>query len=283
MGTFTASKAGTKGVNPWVLTLEYNVSRTTTAITISLKLSITDNTGEAYNNYTNSAYYKLGQGAVSSIPKQYFTYSYSSKGTYQLGTKTLTITDPTITSVTVSGAWHSIETEWTPGDITVTGDISFAALDVPLTVSTISNFNGTAGQKKTWTVTASGGKTPYTYQWYLKSDSTSTAISGETSASYTRTMAESDSGKYIYCIVKDSSSTVKSATTNEASLIVGKAPVVEQVNFVQVYNGTSWIMHIPWVYTDEGWRVCRWMTLTGSGGSAIAGVAIVGQAIVGTQ
>lgn len=278
MGSFSASKAGTAGVNAWTLRLDYTTSQSTTATTISLKLYIVNNTGEAYNNYSNSAYYKLGQGTVGSLSKQYFTYNYTSKGTYLLGSKTLTITDPTVTSVTVSGAWHSIETAYTPGDITVTGNITFAALKVPLTVTNIDNFYGSVGQKKTFSVTASGGTSPYTYKWYLKSGTTSTVISGATSSSYTRTFIATDNEKYIYCEVTDSASA--SVTTNEALLEVYSAPKLEQVNFVQIRGASKWVQYIPWIYTNHGWKVCRWVKLSGADPtSAIADIAIADRAV----
>lgn len=268
MGTIYSSYvSGTAGVNPWRLKLDYTVTQSTSATSIALKLYVEDNTGEAYNNYSNSAYYKLGQGAVSSLPKQYFTYNYSSKGTYLLGSTTLTITDPTTTSVTVSGAWHSIETGYTPGDITVSGTVSFAALQVPLSVTSISDFYGTVGQSQTFSITASGGTSPYTYQWYLKNDTILTKISGATSSSYTRTFALSDNGKKLYCKVTDSAS--NSVTTNEAEITVSSTPNLEQVNFVQIRGEKAWTQYIPWIYTDHGWKVCRWVKLVGSSTSSI--------------
>lgn len=279
MGSIYSSYvSGTAGVNPWRLRLDYTVTQSTSATSIALKLYVEDNTGEAYNNYSNSAYYKLGQGTVSSLPKQYFTYNYSSKGTYLLGSTTLTITDPTTTSVTISGAWHSIETSYTPGDITVSDTITFAALQIPLTVTNISDFYGTVGQSKTFSVTAGGGTPPYTYQWYVKSGTILTVISSATSSSYTRAFVLSDNGKKLYCKVTDSAG--DSVTTNEAELVVSSAPNLEQVNFVQIRGAKAWTQYIPWVYTDHGWKVCRWVKLSGDSTNSICDVAIADIAIV---
>lgn len=118
---------GSYGVSPWKLRLWYEITQpTTTSTQISYGLEIYNTTTEAYNTWDNSAYYKLGQGSVSSLPKKYFKYDYRGQDPawHTLGTQVLTITDSSVTSVTLSGAWHTIETYYTPGDITVTVTIT---------------------------------------------------------------------------------------------------------------------------------------------------------------
>lgn len=127
MGSFTNTGSGNVGA-AWTLRLTYDVTQPNTTTTqIALKLEIYNTTGYAYNNYTSGSdapYYKLGQGSVSSLSAINFTYNYSNTAQWHtLGAKTITITDPSVRNIVVSGMWHSKKTDYTPGNITVTGTI----------------------------------------------------------------------------------------------------------------------------------------------------------------
>lgn len=76
----------------------------------------------------------------------------------------------------------------------------------------------TAGGSVTFSVAATGGTSPYTYQWYKNG----TAISGATAASYAFTTASSDTGATFYVKVTDSASTPATVTSNTATLTVNQ-------------------------------------------------------------
>lgn len=165
-----AEGAGNKG-SAWILRLYYEITQPTSVSTkISLKLTIYNTTGEAYNNYPSSSgdsapYYKLGQGAVSELEKNYFTYNYGGAAERTLGTTSFIITDPSVRAVTVSGAWHSIKTDYTPGDITVTGTIEnlpelYTKCSAPTSVTIKSSSNSSTVMKPTDSITVnwSGAK-----------------------------------------------------------------------------------------------------------------------------
>lgn len=126
----------------WKLRLWYEItSPSETSTQISYGLEIYNTTGSAYNNYSppnsSAPYYKLGEGKASSLEKIYFTYNYDNTAAWRtLGTKTITITDPSIREVTISGAWHSVKTDWTPGDIETTLTIGDSALPLLKTACT---------------------------------------------------------------------------------------------------------------------------------------------------
>jgi len=72
------------------------------------------------------------------------------------------------------------------------------------------------GESVTFTVTATGGTPPYTYQWRKNG----TNISGATASSYTKAnLTEADAGAYTV-VVRDSSTPQQTATSNTANLTV---------------------------------------------------------------
>jgi dipeptidase len=91
------------------------------------------------------------------------------------------------------------------------------------------------GSSVTFTVAASGGTTPYSYQWYKNG----TAVSGATSASYTFTAASGDNGATFYATVTDSATIPATVTSTTAMLTVtaggqGLGPSGEPACFVRV-------------------------------------------------
>jgi len=74
----------------------------------------------------------------------------------------------------------------------------------------------TAGQTASFTVAATGGTAPYSYQWYRGQ----AAISGATSATYSFTTASTDNGATFKCIVTDSAASPATVTSSSATLTV---------------------------------------------------------------
>jgi Zn-dependent metalloprotease len=72
------------------------------------------------------------------------------------------------------------------------------------------------GGTASFTVAASGGTAPYSYQWYRNGS----MVSGATSATYSFTAQGADNGAVFNAVVSDSSSPVKTATSSNATLTV---------------------------------------------------------------
>ena len=93
------------------------------------------------------------------------------------------------------------------------------------------------GATASFSVAASGGTAPYSYKWYRNG----TQITGATSATYSFTAQTADNGAVFNAVVSDSSSPVKTATSNNATLTVGSTPPNELVVNGSFESGTS-----PW-------------------------------------
>ncbi len=74
----------------------------------------------------------------------------------------------------------------------------------------------TAGQTASFTVAATGGTSPYSYQWYRGTS----PISGAVSATYSLTTATTDNGATFKCTVTDSAATPATLTSSSATLTV---------------------------------------------------------------
>ena len=94
-----------------------------------------------------------------------------------------------------------------------------------------SSANVTAGNSATFSVSVSGGTSPYSYLWYLNGNST-----GITSSSYTFSLSEymvgSESEFSVYCSVSDSSSPVETGDSATSSLYL--------FGTVLMYSGESY-------------------------------------------
>lgn len=118
---------GSKSTYGWRLWLGYTIqqSRSSNRSTIALSLQIYDSTGESYNQAANSCYYVL-QGT-----KVYHPYSYTAKGWYDLGTKTITVDHDAKgeATVTLSAEWHSgFTSQWTPASLSVSGKVTLPTI-----------------------------------------------------------------------------------------------------------------------------------------------------------
>lgn len=246
---------GPKSSTGWYARLEYSYSQSTTATAIDLTLKVYNRTGESYNNNNNSAYYVI-QGT-----KTYQKYNFSSVGFYTIGSKTITVTDTSATSVDVSAQWVSgNQTAYTPGSLSVSGTITFPQIKPPVNTITVSSIpgykTGYDGDNVSLKVTAHGG-TGYSYKWYKNGSIAST------SQTYSWRLSHSeDDNKEVYCLVTDS--TGGGATTNRCQLRVGisesKIPVVShQIQSVKIYDGTKIVDSISFIKTSTGLLYCNWI------------------------
>ena len=270
---------GPKSSTGWYARLEYSYSQSTTATTITLTLKVYNGTGESYNNNNNSAYYVI-QGT-----KTYQKYSFSSIGFYTIGSKTITVTDTSATSVDVSAQWVSgNQTAYTPGSLSVSGTVTFPQIKPPVNTITVSNIpgykTGYDGDNVSLKVTAHGG-TGYSYKWYKNGAIVST------SQTYSWKLSHSeDDNKEVYCLVTDS--TGGGATTNRCQLRVGisesKSPgASQQIQSVKIYNGTKIVDGISFIKTSTGLVYCNWIVSNKDidENTNIVDFAVAGKAIVG--
>lgn len=246
---------GSKSSTGWYARLEYSYSQSTTETTINLTLKVYAGTGESYNNNNNSAYYVI-QGT-----KTYQKYNFNSVGFYTIGSKTITVTDTSATSVDVSAQWVSgNQTAYTPASLSVSGTITFPQIKPPVNIITTNNIPGYKagydGDNVSLKVTAHGG-TSYSYKWYKNGSIAST------SQTYSWKLSHSeDDNKEVYCLVTDN--TGGGATTNRCQLRVGisesQIPVVShQIQSVKIYNESKIVDGISFIKTSTGLLYCNWI------------------------
>ena len=173
---------GSKSTYGWQLRLRYTIqqSRSNNRSTIALSLQIYDGTGESYNQAANSCYYVL-QGT-----KVYHPYSYTAKGWYDLGTKTITVDHDAKgeATVTLSAEWHSgFTSQWTPASLSVSGKVTLPTIP---RASSLAIPSMTLGSPATLTVTKADSSYTHriTYAWGTHSGVVS-AETGATSIAWT--------------------------------------------------------------------------------------------------
>lgn len=173
---------GSKSTYGWQLWLGYTIqqSRSNNRSTIALSLQIYDGTGESYNQAANSCYYVL-QGS-----KVYHPYSYTAKGWYDLGTKTITVDHDAKgeATVTLSAEWHSgFTSQWTPASLSVSGKVTLPTIP---RASSLAVPSMTLGSPVTLTVTKADSSYTHriTYAWGTHSGVVS-AETGATSITWT--------------------------------------------------------------------------------------------------
>lgn len=176
---------GSKSTYGWQLRLRYTIqqSRSNNRSTIALSLQIYDGTGESYNQAANSCYYVL-QGT-----KVYHPYSYTAKGWYDLGTKTITVDHDAKgeATVTLSAEWHSgFTSQWTPASLSVSGKVTLPTIP---RASSLAVPSMTLGSPATLTVTKADSSYTHriTYAWGTHSGVVS-AETGATSITWTPPM-----------------------------------------------------------------------------------------------
>lgn len=176
---------GAQSTYGWRLWLGYTIqqSRTNNRSTIALSLQIYDGTGGSYNQAANSCYYVL-QGT-----KVYHPYSYTAKGWYDLGTKTITVDHDAKgeATVTLSAEWHSgFTSQWTPASLSVSGKVTLPTIP---RASSLAVPALTLGSSATLDVTKADSSYTHkiTYAWGTHSG-TVTDRTGDTSIAWTPPM-----------------------------------------------------------------------------------------------
>lgn len=172
---------GAKSSTGWQLRLNYDISQSIANNTSTLKLTlyIYDGTGLSYNLDSNSCYYTL-QGT-----KVYQTYSYSAKGWYTLGSKTITVShsDDGTGSANLSAEWHSgFTSSYTPSSLSVSQTVTLPTIPRASTVSGSLTL-GSAG-----VITVNRASTSFTHTVKLKCGTEQVTLctkSTTTSLSYT--------------------------------------------------------------------------------------------------
>ena len=247
---------GAKSSKGWYARLEYSYTQSSSATTITLTLKVYDATGYSYNNNTNSAYYVI-QGT-----KTYKTYSFSSTGWYTIGSKTVTVSDKSATSLNVSAMWCSEnETTYTPYSLSVSGTVTFpqiAPATTPIYVTDIqSDIYFYEGSTFSLTVTPSGGSS-YSYAWY-RDGSLISSYQTFTRSNVSRSLYDNTK---VWCVVTEKTTGV-TATTNKCWFHVGLKSALtvistNQIKPVKIYNGSKFISYIPYVYSDSAWRYAKY-------------------------
>jgi uncharacterized repeat protein (TIGR02543 family) len=101
------------------------------------------------------------------------------------------------------------------------------------------NYVGAAGSTATATVKATG--TGLTYQWYFKNPGASSFTkSGSKTATYSATLTEANSGRKLYCVIKDAYG--NSVQTNTVTMTVAANPVsitTQPKNYVGAVGSTA--------------------------------------------
>jgi hypothetical protein len=162
---------------------------------------------------------------IDSIKLSKYMFSFANgTSTFVNGTWTAFTSNPQTISVTkklnttvgatIKWRWYANDTNGNFNDTNVESFI--ATLPLSCSVSPSGSITMDIEQSETFTITASGGMTPYTYQWYLND----VAVSGATSSSWS--WAPSSAGSYaVYVNITDATGYV--ATSNAASFTVNNA------------------------------------------------------------
>ena len=259
MASYFDSPKSSKG---WYSRLEYNYTQSTSATTINLTLKVYDATGQSYNNNTNSAYYTI-QGT-----KTFKTYSFSSAGWYTIGSKTVTVTDTSVTSLNVSAVWCSGQTDssWTPYTLSVSGTITFPTIVKPVSPITVANiredYSMYEGGSASLTANPSGGSS-YTYKWYRNG----VQIGTSKTLSLSNISRDLYDNTKVWCVVTEATTKV-TAQTNDCWFHVGMNSsktviTTHQIVPVKIYSSSKFVLGIPFIKKPSGWEYSNWI-ITGA-------------------
>jgi hypothetical protein len=167
------------------------------------------------------------------------SFSNVSTGT---GGTTASYTTPTLTTSDSGYQYRVIVTDSATPNSQVTSSAATVTVNSALSTSNPSNVTADAGQTATFSTTASGGTTPYSYQWQVSTNSgvSFSNISGATSSSYTTGILTTAANGYEYkVIVTDSASTPTQVTSTAATLTVNSALSTTAPANVTAYVGQT--------------------------------------------
>jgi hypothetical protein len=122
-----------------------------------------------------------------------------------------------------------------PAQTVITPEATLTVVPV-LVVSTPVAQTVNAGTTATFSVSASGGKTPYSYQWYRNGS----PISGATSSTYSFVTANADNGALFKVVVTDALLSAQSVSSGEASLGVIPSDMIAHLATTSV-NGLGYL------------------------------------------
>ena len=152
-------------------------------------------------------YHEVVQLDVSGLPTD-ATGSFNPTTVTPTGTSTLTVN----TAATTPTGTYTLTIAAAEGGIFHSTDVDLTVIQSLAASATPASNAVTVGQSATFSVSASGGITPYSYQWYEGT----TALSGETS--YQLTVTEGVGSYSYYCRVGDSGG--RTVNSNTVSLTV---------------------------------------------------------------
>lgn len=228
----------------WYCRLHYSYTQTTTT-NIVLTLDVYCGANSSYNNNPNSAYYTIAG------TKTYKTYDFPNSGWYTVGSKTFSLAGDQ-TSISVSADFCTGQsTTYTPNLISVSGTITFPAIDTNnLYISSdLPDFIVQDSPTYTlMTVKAAGmaSGSIYACKWYQKaaSDTSYSILStaNNSTGSFFRYCTPSD-GQSFYCEITSGD---QSVTSNIVTFRCGLLAATIRRNPVPV-------IYMPKIY-KAGWK-----------------------------
>ncbi len=165
------------------------------------------------------------------------TYKWMKNGAVISGATAASYTTPA-TTTTDNGANFTVTVSNTAGSVTSNAAKLTVNPASALTISTQpANLTVNAGATASFNVVVSGGKAPYTYQWYKNG----AVVTGATAATYSFTAATGDNLAKYKVVVKDSATPQATLTSSEATLTVNPVTGTDKIVNGGFESGTtSW-------------------------------------------
>lgn len=221
---YTSLGTKTWGSSPYIdLEFFYDSQRSSKAMQYKIKININKlRSSESYYEYYIKANIHLDGGSqVSAVQlKGYDISTWTNTITYESGWLTV----PNKTSGTTS-LKIDLLTDGERSNVSYSYTLPIISYTQPLAVSGPSNWSGKSGATASFSVGVSGGKTPYTYQWYLNS-----AKVGDNASDYSKSVSTSDNNSTVYCVITDNSGstiTSRKATITVAAITISVGSIAK--------------------------------------------------------